>query len=170
VRRRRPISPTRPGSAFAFTNSSTTITHSGGAAPWTLAINDKWRPQNYFNLETGGPQNSAPGSYTDGNDYTITAVNNGARTFTTAVTSNATRSGVGGWFLPAGQSNPASGTLSGDESNPDGFLVYQRAGAGVLCAFGIGGSGACDAFDAIDARWTGSFNSQALWAAGAALQ
>jgi hypothetical protein len=149
---------------FDYVSGSSTITFDGASAlpPWTIAVGDTFRPFNYYCYDTSAPRNISPSPYVDGTNYVVTGIGSG--NFTVGVTAGATVIDCGGYFLPTGQPNPGSGTLSGDQNSPDGYLAYHIAGLGVQSVFGA--TNASTAYTNALGRFTGTagYAQESQWA------
>lgn len=165
------------GSNFSFDfNGTSTVTfnNTSSNAPWPVTTGDTYRPQNYLNLATGGGGPSAPSPFADGTDYVITGASgtfgsgSASGTFTTALTAGSTVTGVGGWFLPTGQGNPSSGSVSqylDDITSGDCYLMYQVAALATQAIYGAtGASTACSNAYGRFAGGSSAFNTRCDWA------
>jgi hypothetical protein len=137
---------------FATNGTTGVITMTGDAPPpWTLAIGDTWRPQNYA---YEGDLNAAPAPFVDGNNYLITATGAGGTygTFTTATIGASAVSGIGGYWLPTAQGSPG-GTIQG-ATDPDGYCIWQMAGLAMHAIYGT--TSADTAWTNCNTRWGGN--------------
>ncbi len=153
---------------FAYANGSADITWSNADPYLTPLVNDKFRPQNYANLQngTGGVSSAAPTPFSDGTDYFVVAVNSGAKTFQVSATSGgipitagATVARSGGFFMPAAQSPPGTGDATGTSTSGDGYPAWQKAGIAIHAVRGATGMSTA----LTKSRFTGNYNTTCAW-------
>ena len=139
-----------------------------GSGMWWPITGDKFRPTNYGNVADESLLNP-PTPLTIGTDYTILTSNSGAQTFTLDNGSGGTQTfgsnvtGSGGWFIPVASAAacPGSGTLAGSAGDPNSFLSEEVATLAMNEVRGL--SGASTAYAAAAGRYTGDYNTVAMW-------
>lgn len=159
---------------FSYVNGGTDVTWSGRDPEWTLAIGDRFRPQNYTNLTVACPSAALPLS--DGTGYPILSVNLGAKTFKlnngsgSPITFTQTVNLSGGWLMPTGQSCPATLDVGDTYWDPDGYMAVWAAATALHAIRGTTGGAA--AYDAASGRLNfnrptsfpgGTYNTTSMW-------